>query len=374
MAIWSPTRCYNRNLIVDLLVILFGISGWVGITSTYLELPLLVETAPEGWTLPSYIVVLVQFGNIGSLAYILYDKYSTRRFNDGHLIYITLAIGCIAAIFMAFSYQFTIQINGKSRSVALLLFTFMFSLVGCLSSVLFMPYMGRFREIYLVTYLFGQGLNGLLSSIMSLIQGVGGQPQCIPNNSTIGLPFIRRIPPAAFGPGIFFIFVFVILALSTIAFVLLNTLEMCKKEIAEVRIGDGNEYSYTYRNTEEYENISQDVEHMSKYNYFYLMTIIGLIAFFGYGIFPGIQSYSCLPYGYGPYHLSVTLSAVANPLACLIAMFLPHASIHNLSIQSMLSLLIGIYLFYTALKSPNPPFVGSNFGNVLIVSIFELAK
>lgn len=369
MASWVPIRFRNRNLIVDLLVILFGISGWVGITSTYLELPLLVETAPERWALPSYVAVLVQFGNIGSLAYVLYDKYSRRRFNDGHLIYITLAIGCIAAFGMTFMYQFTIEINGKRHSAALLLFTFMFALVGCLSSVLFMPYMGRFREIYLVTYLFGQGLNGLLSSIMSLIQGVGGQPQCIPSNSTDGLPFIRKVAPAEFGPGIFFIFVFVILALSTIAFVLLNTLRMCKKEIAATEISDGNEYTYRYRNTEEYENIPDNVQNLSHYNYLYLMTIIGLIAFFGYGIFPGIQSYSCLPYGSGPYHLSVTLSAIANPLACLIAMFLPHASIHNLTTQSILSALIGVYLFYTALKSPNPPFAGTTFGNVTIVSI-----
>lgn len=41
------------------------------------------------------------------------------------------------------------------------------------------------------------------------------------------------------------------------------------------------------------------------------------------GVLPSVQSYSCLPYGNTAYHLSATLSSMANPLACIVAMFLP---------------------------------------------------
>lgn len=134
----------NRNIFVDALAILFGISSWIGVTSIFLQLPLIVSTAPEGWSLPSYIAITVQMGNIGSFAYVLYQKYSPKKIDDGLLIYIALLIGCVAAICMAFFYQVTFAIDGNTQySVALLMFTLLFALVGCVSSVLFMPYMGE---------------------------------------------------------------------------------------------------------------------------------------------------------------------------------------------------------------------------------------
>lgn len=79
-------------------------------------------------------------------------------------------MACIAAICMAFFYQTTAVIGGQQHSVALLGISFFLALIGWTSSVLFMPYMGRFREIYLVTYMVGEGLSGFYTSILSLIQ------------------------------------------------------------------------------------------------------------------------------------------------------------------------------------------------------------
>lgn len=360
----------KRNLFVDFLAILFGIGSWVGVTSAYLQLPLIVATAPEGWSLPSYLSITVQSANIVSITYVLYQKYSPKKFNDGHLIYITLCIGCIAAISMAFLYQHTIEIGGRQRSIAMLTFTFMFAVVGCLSSVLFMPYMGRFREIYLVTYLFGQGLNGSLSSVLALIQGVGGTPECIPNNSTDGPPFIKYIPPPLFGPKIYFLFVFAILLLSTIAFILLNKLSVCKNEYAAGSIANGNEYHYdnSEKTTDSYGQIPDDVRNLSSFNYTYLMIVIVGVTAIGNGILPGLQSFSSLPYGSIVYLLSATMSTISNPMACSLAMFMPHTSIRNIRILSISALIIAIYIFFVALNSPYPPLLDSVFGSILIVS------
>lgn len=372
----TSTPFSNRNLLVDLFVILFGVSAWIGITSIYLELPLIVDTAPEGWKLPSYIVIIIQAGNIASLVYVIYEKYSRIRIHDGHLIYGTLLIGCIAAFCLIFLYQHTVDVGGRPRSIFLFTFTGLLSIVGCLSSVLFMPYMGRFREIYLVTFMFGQGLNGLLSSVVSLIQGVGGTPICVPNNSTDGPPFIKHSSAPLFQPETFFLFTFGMLFISSIAFILLNNLKMCKREYAVGEIMDGNEYHYdrTKRNRDDYENIPANVQHLSPFNYYYLLFLLAVISFFGYGMFPGLQSFSCLPYGNTAYHLSVTLSAIANPMACFLVMFVSHASIHNLSIQGLAGLMISSYLIYTSVKSPTPPFVGSIFGNILIVRTYMLSS
>lgn len=70
----------KRNLFVDALAILFGISSWIGVNSSYLQVPLLVSTAPEGLSLASYMTFAVQSSNIVSFAYIAYQKYSPVMF------------------------------------------------------------------------------------------------------------------------------------------------------------------------------------------------------------------------------------------------------------------------------------------------------
>lgn len=352
---------------MDVLAILFGIGSWIGVTSAFLQLPLIVATAPEGWSLPSYMVITVQAANIFSFAYVLHQKYSPRKFNDGHFIYITMVIGCVAAICMSFLYHQTTDIGGSHHSVSLLVFTLMFAIVGCMSSVLFMPYMGRFREIYLVTYLLGQGLNGFLSSILALIQGVGGTPECVWDNSTD--TYTKYIPPPRFGPNIYFLFVFAILMLSTIAFILLNKLQVCKNQYAAGTIGLGNEYHYdeSEKNKEANGAIPADVKDLSSFNFVYLILVNALVNCFGNSIFPAIQAFSSLPYGSVTYHLSATMAAIANPLACFVAMFIPHTSIRSIRMLSVCALGTASYMLFIALRSPTPPLKETILGPILIV-------
>lgn len=369
-----PKRQLNvfnkRNLFVDVLAVLFGISSWIGVNSSYLQMPLIVKDAPEGWSLPTYMTVVVQSSNIMSFAYVLYQKYSPKKVNDGYLIYFTMAIGCITAIIMAFSYQNTMKINGIEHSVAYLICVFLFATVGTVSSVLFLPFMGRFRECYLVSYMCGQGMNGLFSTFLALVQGVGGAPECIKNNSTDGPEFIKYLPPPRFGTKTFFLLVFVALVVCTVAFILLNTLNVCKEEFAPGTVFDGNKYIY---NAEDQHDIAtgeipENVLNLSPVSYFKLLLAIFLIGFFGNGIFPGLMSFSSLPYGYVTYHLAVTLANFGNSIGSLTAQFVKHTSIMILDAMVCVVVIIGVYIFYVSTQSPNPPFVNTQFGSVLIVS------
>lgn len=203
----------NRNVRVDLLAILFGIGSWICVNSMFIQLPLIVSKAPESWSLPSYLSIIIQLGNIGPLCYTLFQKYSSRKLKDSYVILGIYVIGCTSSISMAFLYQKTAIVAGENRSVALMALGFCFAVVGCTSSVLFMPYMGRFREIYLITYLIGEGLSGFLSSIMALIQGVGGAPKCILVNPDT-MEYRQETSPPRFETREFFIFVFVVMVVS----------------------------------------------------------------------------------------------------------------------------------------------------------------
>lgn len=360
----------KRNYAVDSLVVLFGIGSWIGVTSSYLQVPLIVQTAPEGWSLPSQMSATVQSASIISLIYVLGQNYSRRTFNVAPLIYGTMIIGCIAALCMSFMYQKTTIIWGTEHSVAWLVNMFLFALVGCLSSVVFMPYMGRFREIYLATYIFGQGFNGIPASLLAFIQGIGGSMQCVANNSTDGPAFIKEIPKPLFGPQIYFLIVFAICVASTLAFYFLNNLKMCKNELAAGDALRGNNYSYDAieKDRECDVPIPDDVKNLSKSNYVFLVVAEGALNCIGNGFFPGLQIYSSLPYGDWAYHLTVNLSAISNPIACFVAMLVPRTSIDKIRKLSCYSIILAIYIIFVALKSPNPPLLDSIIGPILIVS------
>lgn len=357
----------KRNIFVDILAICFGVSAWAGITGTYLQLPQIVQTAPEGWNLPSYIVILTQSGNIASLIYIIYEKWSSVKFDDGNLIYITLGISCLAAILMAFFYQSTINIDGEERSIPLFIFTGMFAIVGCLSSVLFMPYMGRFHGVYLVAYMFGQGLNGLLTSVLSLIQGVGA-PECVKSNTTNETTIQYSEP--LFEPKIYFLFVFALLAVSSFAFFLLNTLESCKKEYCVTENQETIDSATANGQPNGYQSIPSNTFTLSSSNFYYLMIVLGAVSFLTYGVFPGLQSYSCMSYGSSAYHLSTTFSSIANPLACLFSLYFSRPAVHRITILFTLTAICSAYIVLTALESPTPPFYTLAIGKYLIVSNF----
>lgn len=380
-------RLSQRNVLVDAFAVLFGIGTWIGINSTYLQLPLLVASAPEGWALPSFIVIIIQLANIGPILYTIIQKYSPRKMNDSYLIYGLYLIGIVGALLMAMFFDKTVMVGSEERSVPMLAIVFLLALVGCTSSVLYMPYMGRFKDIYLITYLIGEGLSGFLPSIVALVQGVGGNGECVETaNSTTEEPSFELYTPAArFGTFEFFLFVSAVFVVSAVAFALLDKHRISKREYAAVVIRNGNHYEYeekdryadvpmsTGTNSTD-DQLPAKLDTVSTKQYYYLVVLLTVVCMFGNGVFPSVQSYSCLPYGNVAYHLTVTLSSIANPLACFLAVFFPVKSVKVITMWFLLGALIGVYGLSTAVMSPHPPLLGSWWGEFLVVSEMGIEK
>ncbi|XP_037938029.1 solute carrier family 52, riboflavin transporter, member 3-A [Teleopsis dalmanni] len=368
----------KRSLIVDLLAIFFGIGTWIGINGTFIQLPLLVEVAPEGWSLPSYLSVMVQIGNLGPIAYTLIEKCSNYKIKDGKIIYIMLFIGTVSSLLTSFFYNETAIIFGKEHSLSLFILTIFTALTACTSSVLFMPYMGRFKEIYLITYFVGEGLSGLLPSVVALIQGIGGASVCVQVNTTEeGQPIYEKQTPAPrFGTMEFFIFVFVMMVCSCIGFTLLDRLKLAKRQYAAMHVSNGMDYSYD-ENDKTRRSQEDDLEQIfrtqiTSKQYWLLLTLIGIVTLFSNGMLNSIQSYSCLPYGSQTYHLSATLSVIANPVACFLALFLPHTSLKSILTLSGIAACLTSYVFVTAAMSPLPPLHGTDAGAAIVIVTWTL--
>jgi len=380
----------NRTLLVDVLAIFFGISSWISINGLWVELPLLVEELPEGWSLPSYLSIIVQLANIGPIAYGLARGFCSKNVPQHLVIILLLLVGSVASLLLALFWDYTAVIGGSPRSLGLFVLIFFLSLVDCTSSILFMPYMSAFKGIYLYSYFIGEGLSGFVPSVAALMQGVSGNPVCqniTLENGTVVMEAVRGDP--RFSTTTFFYFLLCMMLTSLCSFLLLHYLPATQAGKASTvallsdlpptasprppssrRMSSSSSCSSSSLHAEEVDFPVMELPQNDpkKYNVKFLLALQCFICFMTNGALPSIQSYSCLPYGNTVYHLSVTLNAMASPLMAFLAMFVPCSSTRYISLLTLAGSGMAGYILATALYSPHMILDQSTGGALVVVT------
>lgn len=332
------------SLLTHLLACLFGMGSWVSINGLWVELPLVVPQIPEGWYLPSYLSVLIQMANIGPLFVTLMHRFRPGALNEAAVIYAIVGLGTVASLLLGFFWKETAVVAGGPRSVALLVLTFFLAAVDCTSSVTFLPFMMRLQPQFLTTYYIGEGVSGLLPALVALIQGVG-VVRCINStqslNSSVTFDLQAEYQPANFSVEVFFFFLSAMMLVCLVAFLLLNYHPAVAREDPNGRYTNGvKERSQEnskwaeqkpmmdpYRPSNPKRRSSFGSGVYSWMQVVFIFTVLAWVNALTNVVLPSVQSYSCMPYGNNAYHLSATMAAVSNPLACFIAMFLPIRSV-----------------------------------------------
>ncbi len=334
------------SLLTHLLACLFGMGSWVSINGLWVELPLIVPQIPEGWYLPSYLSILIQMANIGPLFVTLMHRFRPGTLNETAVIYVIIILGTVASFLLGFLWKETVVVAGVPRSLALLILTFFLSAVDCTSSVTFLPFMMRLKPQYLTTYYIGEGVSGLLPALVALIQGVG-VVRCInstqslnSSNSSTTFELHAEYQPANFSTEVFFFILTAMMLVCLVAFMLLNYHPSVARERPNGQYTNGVKEKQTnkrwaeqkhmmdpYRPANQKSRSSFGTGSYSWMQVFYIFGILTWVNALTNTAVPSVQSYSCLPYGNNAYHLSATMAAVSNPLACFIAMFFPMRSV-----------------------------------------------
>lgn len=342
----------KRRVLLDLLMACWGLSAWLGVNGFFVQLPLLVERLPESWALPSAMTVAVQAANVGLLLYAALRRL-LPRVSDAVYVVALLLTAALALLINAFVYTETATVAGSERSIAFLTLTFFSGLVGCTSSVLFYPYLRHFRDIYLATYLVGEGLSGFIPSILALVQGVGGEPECLPSadNSTV----VAHYPPPRFDTTVFLLLLGLLAVASIVSFLLIDRSDLFLSERVSLAAADKNEEAVR-------------PESLLESHWLASLALAVVLNALANGVMPSVQSYSCMPYGARAYHLAVTLGTMANPLACLAGVWLRPAPPPLLAALLAGATLPFAYILTTALMSPAPPLLNNAIGEALVVS------
>ncbi|XP_072266686.1 solute carrier family 52, riboflavin transporter, member 3-B-like [Pyxicephalus adspersus] len=372
-------------LFLHILSCLLGLGSWVAINGVWVELPLLVPQAPEGWELPSYLSLLIQFANIGPLVVTLTHKFRPGRLQEGPVIFVLLGVGVVSCLLLAFLWQETSWVAGTRRSTALLSLIFFLSLVDCTSSVTFLPYMTRLRPDYLISYFIGEGLSGLMPALLALAQGVGVL-SCEPVNTTeINGSFVLGnltavYQPARFPAWGFFLFLAGMMGICLTAFAILHTMpgKQSQRHQEVVKSKKREQEESWEKGVEQRPMMGEEVcaevidvkKERKRYSLcekIFIYLVLAWVNALTNAVLPAVQTYSCMPYGGRIYHLAATLASMANPLACGIAMYLPNRSLVMVGALSLVGSIIGSYIMAIAVLSPCPPLLHSAIGGALMV-------
>uniref|UniRef100_G3NDD8 Riboflavin transporter n=1 Tax=Gasterosteus aculeatus aculeatus TaxID=481459 RepID=G3NDD8_GASAC len=384
------------SLLTHLLACLFGMGSWVSINGLWVELPLVVPQIPEAWFLPSYLSVLIQMANVGPLFVTLMHRFRPGALNEAAVIYAIVGLGTAASFLLAFFWRETAVVAGAPRSVALLVLTFFLATVDCTSSVTFLPFMMRLKPQYLTTYYIGEGLSGLLPALVALVQGAGvvhcvnstGSLNHTRNSSESSATFDLRAEyqPANFSVEVFFFFLSAMMLVCLVAFLLLNYHPSVARQRPSGRSANGVKQKCArerkraeqkpmmdpYRPASRRPRSSFGTGSYSWTQVFYIFVVLAWTNALTNVVLPSVQSYSCLPYGNSAYHLSATMAAVANPLACFIAMFFPIRSLVLMGALTLLGSAAGAYIMSMAALSPCPLLVHQTSGAAVIVLAWVL--
>ncbi|ELT99129.1 hypothetical protein CAPTEDRAFT_142040 [Capitella teleta] len=349
---------------IVILVMSFAFSSWIDLMGVWVEFPILVHLLPEGWNLPSYVVVLVQCAMITPIAYSVVNKIcpgNTQR-REVFMAYFIMAIGFLALLMLSIFWQETVHIAGADRSLAALTLIFLLSMVDTTSCIVYLPYMSRFKEHYIPAYIAGEESGGLITGVVGLIQGAGGEAVC--NNVTVHhynetlrmnytehmIDITHREP--RFSVTVFFVFLMFMMALSALSFSILNFSTFAKRE----KVGKFG-----------LQPESKELEATIHGVLILLCATLMWCSFFIFGLFPTLQSYSTLPYGSMTYTLGVRLICVFNPLAALLALFVRMRSVAKLLGLVVLSSVLVVYHIVLATMSPHPPLKHTALGSFIVV-------
>lgn len=328
-------------LLVHVLACAFGLGSWVAVNGLWVELPLIVNTLPEGWELPSYLTVIIQLANLGPLLVTLMHKLYPGRLKEHLVIYCVLSIGVASCVLLAFFWDRTTVVAGGRRSTAFFIITFFLSLVDCTSSVTFLPFMMQLPAKYVTTYFIGEGLSGFIPGVIALAQGVG-MAKCVNSseaagNQTGGEATLQTVYlPPNFSTEVFFFLLAAMMCISLSAFValkkLLRTYSSADPLVAAAATSagsgldnpagpaDGEALQSNVEGPAEGKGHQAGSQH-SAYQLAFIYLMVVWVNAATNGLLPSVQTYSCMPYGNLAYHLSAALSSVANPVACTVAMF-----------------------------------------------------
>ncbi|CAF1438629.1 unnamed protein product [Adineta steineri] len=356
-----------------------NLSSWIDLSGVFAELPIIIPLTPEGWKLPSLIGLCMCAAHIGPLLLIIIRWRQNNRFSEIPYIYIIIIIGIISCCIMAVSWQKTVVLFGRKRSIWLLSTIFTLGFLDCTSSLVYFDYMKRFRARYLSATFLGEAFTAIPPTLLAVLQGVGSEAICVQTaNSTI--PEATYSQPR-FSSTVFLFCIAGIVFLSLIAFILLRwTNIVAMADAAEKNPLNNIKSSIEIQQHETFPmNIDiqpTQLQHTSEMSFSTLILLLSLLVFSGailIGCLQPLITYSLLPFGQKTFYYTSILSPLAYPSACFLSFRWPTITTRTTIVETIIGVSLCIFIVCTAWQSPCPWMADTLYGSIVMVTTWFLA-
>lgn len=411
------------NWFVFCSIFCFTIGAWLDINGLWCETVIMVHELPEGWKLPSILSASTQIAQIGPIFFLLGKRFAPNTFTYERAIYTILFIGATSCFLLSFFWDAKATLFGHEVSLGLYILNFSLAILDGTSSVTFLPYIGgNFAKEYMIPNYIGESLAALVPSSLALAQGLGQNPGChnvtrLVNGTNVTTTEAIPIVPN-YSVQVYFLLMFTLLVISTLSFsflhfsstaisarksyaisspFLVNNQRTPKNRInnnpvfdASISSNDSNTKQSicsnqtlisnspeTPKNSESEQHIVRSYAQYSvqeKREITTLLTLVFMLSFICYGVLPGLQSYSTLPYGNDIYNYSVNFSFIFLPLAIILSIWSYSVSVIQIVLEFIVATGFSIYIVILSLMSPCPPFLLSWLGPALTIISWILSQ
>ena len=351
--------------------------------------------------------------NIGPILYaitkyfFLRSKWKLHEFKFYSVVILTLVgIGIVSSILLSALWNRNSYIFGELHSVILLILVFFLALVDCTSSVVFIPFMKYFPNIYLSAIYIGEGMSGILPTVFSLAQGsVKKGLSC--NSSELNEDY--RLLGIRFSTTVYFLTLSASMALCGLAFMSIIWCPHVRRQMVRRKMTglnaiwqerssdlsdtNGNRLRrccHEESNRESSSSLVTPTSHQSNnlsednviqdphFSFRKILTILreeavlyiclGLLSLLSNGALSAVSPYAFLPYGNLVYHIAVNMNLLATPLMSIFFLMLQSKSKVISVMITAIALLLGIYIIDIAMMYPTPLLITGAMGKILIVS------
>lgn len=284
------------NWAPHILCAIVGISAWIEINGIFSELGLM-KGLPEGKSIASIIVIIVQIGNVVPLLFSLLPRKPRLRWS----MVLVLALGISSLVFLAILWDRTFFIFGSERSVMLYVGTFIAAGADCLSNIVFWPYVGQFPRSYITAMGVGESLSSAVSAITTTTQKAIG-----------------------FSPSVFFVVLTAIVLICSSAFAYLES-RYFSALTEEAQLKSVSESAVLPATSMDVLNESSDADSIQQQQPPWraeipTLAVIAGVAFVQNALNPSLLPYACK--GYSNAHwISQNALFVASPIMSLSASF-----------------------------------------------------
>lgn len=370
---WLKEKLYNgiRGLRAYMLMAAVGASSWMLINSVYGELAALVPALPEGWALPSYIVIAVEASNVCPLVYfiavtLLVSAEATQKKVDTISTGVVIIVNTLVCVVTAVCWSRHPLL--ANHSGMLIFCVFASGTVSTLSTICMFAFASRFPDPkYSMTMMIGMVLSGTIPGIIGLIQAPG-QPY-------------QHFSVEAYFWWIFAIFVVWCCCFGALVFIRRGDLFSVESKTAPDEGGEKLEEAQCEappeQRGEEEKKIEAGGDEKEKrwYNGVWVdLVVVFALNFVENGALTQIVTYAAMPFGSLALEMCTVLSILLAPLACFVPVFVKFKP--NGVILCSAVLIPFAYVLAVAKMSPTPFLCGDHdtAGGTLIVFFYIVDK